>query len=181
VVAAGMEMHRRLGDDVNRLMGLRLIIPDTPGLRRQKNDLSRIKPTSREAADHSFNFLAAISLIDGEFGLQQFEGERWFDPHVCALMAQLEIVNDAAWNTRAPDSFPCALEARTADGREHLVEVLYPPGFSRGLLDAEVVTAKFDKLAAPRLARAARERIVEEVMTLDRKPTCAPLMAALAT
>ena len=80
VVAAGIEMHRRLGGKVDGLSGFKLVIPDTPGLRRQKDDPGRIKPASREAADHSFNFLAAVSLIDGEFGLAQFDGERWNDP-----------------------------------------------------------------------------------------------------
>src|SRR5215471_11286134 len=82
VVAAGIEMHRRLDGAVDNLASFKLTIPDTPGLRRQKDDPGRIKPATREAADHSFNFLAAVSLIDGEFGLAQFEGERWNDPKV---------------------------------------------------------------------------------------------------
>ena len=181
VVAAGVEMHRRLRGAVDRLTGLRLIIPDTPGLRRQKDDPGRIKPASREAADHSFNFLAAVALIDGEFGLAQFEGERWNDPKVCALMARLEIVNDSAWNRRAPDSYPCSLEVLTEDGREEMVEVPYPPGFSRGRLEAETVIKKFGALTAPHLAQRARDLIIEAVMALDESASCAELMAALAT
>ena len=181
VVAAGIEMHHRLRGAVDRLTGLRLIIPDTPGLRRQKDDPGRIKPASREAADHSFNFLAAVSLIDGEFGLAQFDGERWNDPKVCALMARLEIINDSSWNTRAPDSYPCSFAVRTKDGREEMVEVPYPPGFSRGRLEAETVMKKFNTLTAPHLARGARDRIIEAVMALDESASCAELMAALAT
>ena len=180
VVAAGIEMHHRLGGKVEALKGFKLVIPDTPGLRRQKDDPGRIKPTSREAADHSFNFLAAVALLDGKFGLAQFDGERWNDPKVGALMAQLEIVNDAAWNTRVPDSFPCSLEVRTQDGREHVVEVPYPPGFSRGRLDGETVIKKFNTLAAPHLSRGARERIIETVMALDKSPSCSELMNAVA-
>ena len=180
VVAAGVEMHQRLGGNVDALKNFKLVIPDTPGLRRQKDDPGRIKPTSREAADHSFNFLAAVSLIDGEFGLAQFNNERWHDPKVCALMAQLEIVNDSTWNTRAPDSFPCSLVVRTQDGREHVVEVPYPPGFSRGRLDQATVVKKFHDLTAAHLAQAARDRIVESVMVLDKSPTCIELMKALA-
>jgi 2-methylcitrate dehydratase len=181
VVAAGIEMHRRLRGAVDRLTGLRLIIPDTPGLRRQKDDPGRIKPASREAADHSFNFLAAVSLIDGEFGLAQFDGERWNDPKVCALMARLEIINDNSWNTRAPDSYPCSFAVRTEDGREEVVEVPYPPGFSRGRLEAETVMKKFNTLTAPHLAQRARDRIIEAVMALDGSASCAELMAAVAT
>jgi 2-methylcitrate dehydratase len=179
VAAAGIEMHHRLRGAVDGLRAFRLLIPDTPGLRRQKDDPGRIKPVSREAADHSFNFLAAVSLIDGAFGLAQFDGERWNDPKVCALMAQLEIVNDSAWNTRAPDSYPCSLQVTTQDGREELVEVPYPPGFSRGRLDAETVVRKFNALTASRLAQGARDRIVERVMALDESPSCAELMEAV--
>ena len=179
VAAAGIEMHRRLRGAVDGLRAFRLLIPDTPGLRRQKDDPGRIKPVSREAADHSFNFLAAVSLIDGAFGLAQFDGERWNDPKVCALMAQLEIVNDSAWNTRAPDSYPCSLQVTTQDGREELVEVPYPPGFSRGRLDAETVVRKFNALTSPRLTQGARDRIVERVMALDESPSCAELMEAV--
>ena len=178
--AAGIEMHHRLRGMVDGLRAFRLIMPDTPGLRRQKVDPGRIKPLSREAADHSFNFLAAVSLIDGAFGLAQFEDERWADPKVCALMAQLEIVNDSAWNTRAPDSYPCSLEVRTQDGRDELVEVPYPPGFSRGRLDAETVVKKFHGLTASILAQDASDRIIERVMALDESAFCADLMESVA-
>src|SRR5262245_16407424 len=166
VVAAGIEMHHRLNGEVGNLAGFKLMIPDTPGLRRQKDDPGRIKPTSREAADHSFNFLAAVSLIDGEFGLAQFDGDRWNDPKVCALMARLEIINDSSWNRRAPDSYPCSFAVRTEDGREEVVEVPYPPGFSRGRLEAETVMKTSNKLTAPHLARGARDRIIEAVLSL---------------
>jgi 2-methylcitrate dehydratase len=181
VVAAGIEMHKRIGSAVDQVASFKLVIPDTPGLRRQKDDPGRIKPMSREAADHSFNFLAAVSLIDGEFGLAQFDNDRWHDPEVCALMAQLEIVNDSAWNTRAPDSFPCSLMVRTQDGREHMIEVTYPPGFSRGRLDQATVVKKFKDLTAPHIGATTRDRIVESVMMLERSPTCIELMKLLVT
>jgi 2-methylcitrate dehydratase len=147
VVAAGIEMHRRL----------------------------------RGAVDRLFNFLAAVSLIDGEFGLAQFDGERWNDPKVCALMARLEIINDSSWNRRAPDSYPCSLAVRIEDGREEVVEIPYPPGFSRGRLEAETVMKKFNALTAPHLVQRVRDRIIEAVMALDGSASCAELMAAVAT
>ena len=140
-----------------------------------------LDPKSREAADHSFNFLAAVSLIDGAFGLAQFDGERWNDGQVRALMAKLEIVNDASWNARAPDSYPCSLMVRTRDGQEHTVDVPYPPGFSRGRLDAEMVIEKFHALTAPHLTQTARTRIIAAVMALDQSPSCVELMKAVAT
>ena len=94
IVAAGLDLHDQIGGDVDRLKQITVAIADTPSLRRQKDDPGRIDPKSREAADHSFNFLAAVALIDGEFGLAQFDNERWNDPKVRAVMARLEIVCD---------------------------------------------------------------------------------------
>ena len=61
-----------------------------------------------------------------------------------------------------------------------MVEVPYPPGFSRGRLDQATVVKKFHDLTAAHLAQAERDHIVESVMTLDKKPTCIELMKALA-
>ena len=58
--------------------------------------------------------------------------------------------------------------------------MLDPPGFSRHGLDAEAVTEKFHAITAGRLPQAARDRIVESVMALDRSPSVADVMAALA-
>jgi 2-methylcitrate dehydratase len=180
VVAAGLDIHRQLGGDIDKLAHLRVAIADKPFLVRQKDDPGRIDPTSREAADHSFNFLAAVSLIDGEFGLAQFENERWNDPKVRAVMARLEIVADASWNERSPGGFPCSIHARAVDGRVYVAEVPDPPGFSRHGLDAGAVTDKFHAVTSGRLSAPARNRIVDAVAALDRSPGMGDLAAALA-
>jgi 2-methylcitrate dehydratase len=184
IVAAGIGLNRKvksaLGGDVGRLAHIRVAMADMPFLRRQKDDPGRIDPTSREAADHSFNFLAAVALIDGEFGLAQFANERWNDRHVRALMGRLEIVVDGELNARSPGSFPCRIEARCDDGSMLVVDIPDPPGFSRHGLDAQAVTGKFNAVTAPHLGAGARARIIEAVMGLDRSPSCADLSQALA-
>ena len=109
IVHAGLDIHRQVGGDVGRLGHITVAIADTPSLRRQKDDPGRIDPTSREAADHSFNFLAAVAIVDGVFGLAQFDNERWNDAAVRDVMARLEIVCDPSLNARSPGGFPCAI------------------------------------------------------------------------
>jgi 2-methylcitrate dehydratase len=179
IVHAGLDIHRQIGANVESLRHITVAIADTPSLRRQKDDPGRIDPTSREAADHSFNFLAAAAMVDGAFGLAQFDNERWNDATVRSVMARLEIVCDPALNARSPGGFPCAIRATGADGKDYAAEVLDPPGFSRHGLDAAAVTDKFHAITAARLPQAARERIVESVMALDRGPTVADVIAAL--
>ena len=95
-------------------------------------------------------------------------------------MARLEIVCDASLNPRSPGGFPCAIRAKGTDGKDYVAEVLDPPGFSRRGLDADAVTAKFHAITANRLPQAVRDRIVEGVMALDRAPSVAGVIAALA-
>jgi 2-methylcitrate dehydratase len=180
IVAAGIELHRKINGDADRLKRITVAIADQPFLVRQKDDPGRINPNSREAADHSFNFLAAVSLIDGEFGLAQFDNERWNDPKVRAVMARLEIVCDGSLNARAPGGFPCAIRATGEDGREYFAEVLDPPGFSRHGIDAGAVLNKFNSITAARLGQRSRERIIAAAMGLDKASSCAELTAALA-
>ncbi len=184
IVAAGLEVHRQikrdLDGDVSRLKTIRVVIADMPFLRRQKDDPGRIDPNSREAADHSFNFLAAVALLDGRFGLEQFENERWHDPQVRSLMARLEIAVDAELTTRSPGSFPCRMEAMTDEGKAYVADIPDPPGFSRHGLDINAVITKFNSVTAPHLDGRARERIIDAVLALDRSASCAGVTKALA-
>jgi 2-methylcitrate dehydratase len=184
IVAAGIALHaevaRALGGDVGRLARIRVTMADMPFLRRQKDDPGRIDPTSREAADHSFNFLAAVALLDGTFGLAQFENERWNDPKVRAVMERLEIGVDAALNARAPGSFPCRMEATADDGTKLVADIPDPPGFSRHGLDADAVIRKFNDVSAAHLGAPGRARIVKAVLGLDRNVRCADLAEVLA-
>ena len=94
-------------------------IADTPSLRRQKDDPGRIDPTSREAADHSFNFLAAVAMVDGAFGLAQFDNERWNDAAVRDVMGRLEIVCDAVAERALAGRLPLR-HPRQGHGRQGL-------------------------------------------------------------
>jgi 2-methylcitrate dehydratase len=165
---------------VSRFKRIRVAIADMPFLRRQKDDPGRINPNSREAADHSFNFLAAVAMLDGDFGLAQFDNERWHDPKVREVMGKLDITVDAKLNEHSPGSFPCRIEAETHDGKIHTTDILDPPGFSRTGLDEGAVTAKFNAITAPHLDASARGRIIDAVMALDRSASCAEVTKAMA-
>src|SRR5215203_518136 len=64
--------------------------------------LDRRYPQSREAADHSFTFLPAVALLDGELTLRQFENSRWKQPLVRRLMQRISLEGAPDLNQRAP-------------------------------------------------------------------------------
>jgi 2-methylcitrate dehydratase len=181
IVAAGLALHKQINGDIGRLKEITVAIADTPSLQRQKDDPGRVNPQSREAADHSFNYLAAVSLIDGKFGLHSFDDDRWNDPKVRAVMARLTVVCDGTLNGRSPGAFPSVIRATGTDGRSYLAEVLDPPGFSRKGIDAQAVLDKFNSITDDRLGPSSRQRIVDAAMVLEKSASCAELTAALAS
>jgi len=180
-VAAALKLHAMLNGEVDKLSRIEIIMADYRVVKRHQEDPGRIHPQSREAADHSFPFLVAVTMIDGALGSAQFENERWHDPKVIALMSRIVMSRDAKWNARAPGAYPCAVRAHELAGRELVAEVLYPPGFSQSGLDEAAVAEKFHAVAAPILGSAARERIVDAVMEFDHSPSTATLDAATST
>ena len=180
IVAAALDMHHLLGGDAGRLADARVVLADHPTVLRQQRDPGRLDPRSRESADHSFPFLAAVALIDGELGLAQFADERWHDRRVRAVMARLAFANDPALGKAVPDAYPCRIEATTTDGRLLVARCTYPPGFSRGGSAAEAVIAKFNAVTAPHLASAARQAIIDAVMGLEDCADLGGLAAAIA-
>jgi 2-methylcitrate dehydratase len=179
-VAAALELHAALGANAHRLERIDVIMADYPFILRQQQDSGRMSPASREAADHSFNFLIAVSLIDGAFGTAQFAGERWNDPAIKALMARMTMRADAALNERAPGAYPCAIRAWDRDGRDYGAEALFPPGYSRNGIEESAVVEKFHRIAAAAFDRTRRERVVRAVMDLDRSTALQELSAAIA-
>jgi 2-methylcitrate dehydratase len=180
-VAAALKLHPMLKGEVDRIAQVEIVMADYRVIKRHQEDPGRIHPSSREAADHSFPFLVAVTLIDGALGPTQFEDERWYDPRVKALMAKIVMSRDAKWNARAPNAYPCTIRVRDSDGRDFIEEVPYPPGFSQSGVDEVATTEKFHAVTAPILDSGARARIVDAVMELHHSPSTATLDAAIAT
>jgi 2-methylcitrate dehydratase len=179
-VAAALKLHAMTSGNASALSRIEVTMADYKVTKRHQEDPERLHPASREAADHSFSFIVAAALLDGQFGPAQFERERWRDPTVTSLMSKIVLRRDAAWNTRAPGSYPCSIRAIDAHGHEHHVEVPYPPGYSRDGLEANIVLDKFHAVTDSILARAERTRIVDAVMGFDRHESATTLSRAIA-
>jgi 2-methylcitrate dehydratase len=178
-VAAALKLHAMLEGPAENLARIEIVMADYPVIKRQQEDDGRTHPRSREAADHSFPFLVAVTLIDGAFGIAQFEAERWNEPRVNALMAKITTRRDASWNMRAPGGFPCTLRAEDAWGREFTAEIATPPGFSKDGIDEKTAVEKFHAVTAPHLHQSARDQIVDAVMDFPHSQTTNALDTAI--
>src|SRR5262245_41832945 len=143
MVAGVIQARAGIADPVKEIKQLEVRMADTPFVRGQVEDEDRRYPTSRETADHSFYYLAAAALMDGEMTQAQFEGERWMQPEAKSLMERMTIRTDASLNKYTPGSFPCVLELTTVSGEGRTVEVFYPKGHPKNSMSFAEVEDKF--------------------------------------
>ncbi len=180
-IAAALEARNAWPSGLPEIDRVEVLMADTPAVRSQVEDPDRQNPQSREAADHSFHFLVAAALADGEFGLEQFAGERWLDPAICKLMERMEIKVDPDLARRAPGDFPCRVRVVAADGQESGAEVLHPPGDPRAGISDAMVIDKFERAARERLSPERRSEIVDAILSLEQSGSTVSAMRGLAS
>jgi 2-methylcitrate dehydratase len=122
---------------------IELDLNDHPMTRQQASDPNRRAPNSRETADHSFYYMIAVALLDGQLTPRQFEEDRWFDAEVLDLMRKITIRADPDWANKAPGGFPCRLRLTRSSGEETVVEVPYAIGHAHNKMNQAQVVEKF--------------------------------------
>ena len=93
-------------------------------------DEPKYDPKNRETADHSFPFMIARALVDGEITLDTCSDERIADPSIRPLMRKVSVVSSKEMNDirdaapiSAPAPLPVRVTMRTTTGRQ-LVRLL---------------------------------------------------------
>jgi 2-methylcitrate dehydratase len=180
-VQAALDLRARLAGDTEAIERIEVYMADLPFVRDQQEDIDRRFPKSREAADHSFSFLPAVALVDGELTLRQFDDERWNEPSLRKLMERVSLHVAPDLNQRAPDSMPSRVRVVLQNGSELVAECLYPRGHSSKTgLDVDVVKAKFRDVSRPVLASGTCEKIIDAALALDDAQSVGRLMALAA-
>jgi 2-methylcitrate dehydratase len=181
LVAAAQRLRAEHALTLSEITRIRVVMADVPVVRDHLGDRDRHHPHSRESADHSFNFLLAVTLSDGELSARQFEGERWASPEIAAAMARIEYVTSRELAERAPNSFAAVLNVETIDGRSLQAEMLFAPGHARNPFSFDQATDKFRSCARRIMAPEAQNAVLRAVGDLESADTISSLMALFAT
>ncbi len=179
-VAAAIQAKQDLKNPLVEVERIEVRMADTPFVVQQVSNPERRKPATRETADHSFPFLVAVALLDGELTPRQFHGQRWLDPSIRTLMERITIQTDPALNIYIPASFPAVVKITKKDHTSRVVEVPYAPGHPRNRLTANGVAAKFHSCAEEAMPEALRKAVVSEAEDLDELPNLDRLMQLLS-
>ncbi|MBE8516996.1 MmgE/PrpD family protein [Amycolatopsis sp. H6(2020)] len=128
-------------------------------------------------AQMSLPYAVAVTLLDGQSGLAQFDAAHRTSPAVAELAARVEVVADAGLDARYPAERPARVTV-LRDGRPPLCrEVGQPRGEPSRPLDDDELTAKFRLLADPVLGADRAADVAAAVWAFD---DIAAVMSALS-
>ncbi len=180
VAAAAEPLAPKIRGRFDAVRAIIISMADSAVIRRQQTDPGRLDPRSRESADHSFPFIAAVTLADGTLTPRQYDNERWMEPAIRALMAKMTFDTDAELTARAPKSYPVRIRVSMADGEMLESEALEAPGMSHGGIPRDAVTTKFDKITTGLLDPDRQARIRANALALDSLDSISTLIDDLA-
>lgn len=133
---------------------------------------------TREQADHSLPYLAAVMLLDGEVSPRQYAPERIAAADVQSLLRRVTVVESPELSSRFPDAMPTRVRVVMKDGSEHTEERSDYRGFHTRPARWEDALAKLDHLAGSVPSERRRE-LAQLVRSLEHAQA-ADLCAVLA-
>jgi len=123
---------------------------------------------TKEEADHSLHYMAAVALLDGEVMPQQYAPERILREDVQSLLRRVTVRPAVEFTRRFPQHMACRISVKTRDGRVLVKEQEDFEGFPTQPMRWETVVAKFERLSAAHSGAPLRRKIVEAVAELER-------------
>jgi len=118
------------------------------------------------AARVSVPYCIAIAAIDGKLTQAQFSPARINDPLVRQVLANTEVVADAALNALYPDKFPARVTITLKSGASFQETVLVPKGDPQDPLSAAELEAKFRDNAAAILGAVRAGELLQAIYAL---------------
>jgi aconitate decarboxylase len=157
-ISAALELRRALGDRP-RIKALHITAPDM-------EDADRPQPRSGLEGKFSFQYTAAIALLDGAVRSDSFTDERRFRPDVVDLLGKISLTRDARLS-RDTRNTRIEIEATLEDGARKNGICTKPPG-SWGLpVDPASHRAKLSDCLATRFRDGEARSLLDALDRLE--------------
>jgi 2-methylcitrate dehydratase PrpD len=136
----------------------------------------KYNPESVVDAQFSMPFGAAIAVLDGAAGLDQFTITKARSPKVRELMAKVVMVKDASIEATFPKEWPARVVVELTSGQRFENFVRYPKGDPENPLTWDEMIAKFRRLAGAVISSERCDEIIEGIS--GAKPAQLPAMCS---
>lgn len=141
----------------------------------------KYNPESVVDEQFSMPFGAAVAVVDGAAGLDQFTVEKARSPKIRELMGKVALVKDPRIEETFPKEWPARVAIELANGQRHEKFVRYPKGDPENPLTWEEMTAKFRTLAGAVISAEQCDAIIEAVANVSTKPATLPALTSPGT
>jgi 2-methylcitrate dehydratase len=178
MVQAALELreeHQLRPDEIRSIR----IVAHEEAVTKPSWDAKKLRPDSKETADHSFYYCVAVALVAGKVTSREFEKDWLQNPTVLALVDRTSL--EASPELTAlfkQGARPAAVEVTTARGTFYR-EVRYPLGDPNNPMTWEHVQAKMRSQSEALLGGAAVDAIAHRVMALEKEVDMAELVRRL--
>ena len=125
----------------------------------------KYNPESVVDAQFSMPFGAAVAVLHGSAGLDEFTLEQVRSPSVAKVMGKVALVRDPSIEKTFPREWPARVTIQSWDGQTHEKFVRYPKGDPENPLSWSEMADKFRALAVGVLPADRCERIIQELAT----------------
>ena len=140
------------------------------------------KPGEVIAAQMNGSYAAAVSLLDGEAFVDQYDASRLADPQILAIIPRIDIVHEPELDRGgASKRHAVTIDAVRKDGSLLSTMVEQRRGSAEHPLGHDEVERKFRRVAAAALPETSIEELVELVGALESEPNLNRLAALIAT
>lgn len=137
-------------------------------------------PQGVASAQINMYYALAVMALDRAAMVEQFREERLADPRILAFIPRIRVKADPRYDALGNASrYATHLTVTTTDGRRFERELMRRPGSPDQPLEAERLQAKFRLLARYVLPGDRVERLLEEVLRLERAQSIRPLSSLL--
>ena len=169
--------HAIVPEEIKRIR----ILAHEEALTKPSWDAQKLRPDSKETADHSFHYCVAVALVAGAVTSRQFERDWLGNTLVHGLIDKTTLEADAKLTALfKAGARPAALEITTKRGRFYL-EVRYPLGDPRNPMSWRDVEDKFVAQAEAVVGRGPCDKIIRRVKKLEQEPDMHDFVALIAT
>jgi 2-methylcitrate dehydratase len=122
---------------------------------------------TKEEADHSLPYLAAVAILDGQVMPEQYRPDRIRGQDVQALLRRITVKPSADYSRRFPNEMPCRITITLCDRRKRVKEKPDYEGFLTRPMSWETAVKKFEKLAAFHTERSLCQEIIRAVSNIE--------------
>ncbi|MHC1728907.1 MAG: MmgE/PrpD family protein [Syntrophobacteraceae bacterium] len=136
---------------------------------------SNPEPRSAFAAKFSLPFCAALALVKGSCGLEDFSEECLRDSEIRSLAGRVILVIDDEFESLHPAKWGARVEIVTAKGKCYSARTDFPRGDPENPLDDEQLILKFRRLAGHSWREEKVESLLDAVLHLERVEDVASL------